>query len=283
MKKSILILPLLLMVSAACSNDNGKAEAFYAQAEQYYRAGDYKNASLWIDSIEVCYPKAFDIIRKGMVLQCRINQKIYERDLLVTDSLYNAALRDLDSLKPLFDLTRESEYQTERNYIHRKQGVSRTVSRSELLAQVTEGGEFRLISVYHGKGAIDHTGIRVELPDGSFSESASIAFDGAKNYRYTDGGMTTEMITYNLQQCKPVADMIALENVDKATVRYTGGKRYSLPLSASSRQSIAETYRLYRMLFVTDSLSKRREYGIKQLELADAQLMKLEGAPATSE
>lgn len=280
MKKSILIFPLVLL--ASCSNNNRNAAEIYAQAEQYYQAGDYKNASIWIDSIESCYPKAFDAIRDGMVLQCRINQKTYEQDLIKTDSLYNAAQHELDALKAQFELTRESEYQTERNYIYKRQRPPHTVSQSELRAQVTEKGEFRLISIYHGKGAIKHTGIRLELPDGSYSESATIAFDGAKNYRYTDGGMTTEMITYNLQQCKAVANMAALADGNRLTVRYTGGKKYALPLNRNQQQAIAQTYRLSQMLALTDSLSKRREYGIKQLELADAQLMKLESREESS-
>lgn len=274
MKKSIYILPIVLL--ASCSNDNRNAAEIYAQAEQYYQAGDYENASIWIDSIESCYPKAFEVIRDGMVLQCRINQKTYEQDLIKTDSLYNAAQHELDALKAQFELTRDGEYQTERNYIYKHRLPPRTVSQSELRAQVTEKGEFRLISIYHGTGAINHTGIRIELPDGSYGESATIAFDGAKNYRYTDGGMTTEMITYNLQQCKAVADIAVLANGSRLTVRYTGGKKYALPLNRNQQQAIAETYRLSQMLALTDSLSKRREYGIKQLELADAQLTKLE-------
>ena len=274
MKKASFIISLALL--AACSNDNQKAAEIYAQAEQYYQSGDYKNASIWIDSIEGSYPKAFDVIRNGMILRCKVNQKSYEHELLVTDSLYNAAQNELDALKSQFDLTRESEYQTERNYIYKKQRPSQTVSQSELRAQVTEKGEFRLISIYHGNSNINHTGIRIELPDGSYSESATIGFDGAKNYRYADGGKYTEMVTYNLKQCKSVVDMIAGSGESKLKVRYTGGKNYVLSLDRNRQQAIAETYRLSQMLALADSLSKRREYGIKQLELADTQLQKLE-------
>ena len=52
---------------------------------------------------------------------------------------------------------------------------------------------------------------------------------------------------------------------------------------AGVEAAIAETYRLAQALSMVDSLSKRREYGIKQLELADSQLLKLEGLQQSDE
>ena len=108
------------LLATACTGDEEKAAQLYAQAESYYNEGNYSAAQTWIDSIETSYPKAFETIKEGMVLQCRINQKVYEHDLLVTDSLYNIARQELDGLKSLFELSRESEYQTERNYVYKK-------------------------------------------------------------------------------------------------------------------------------------------------------------------
>ncbi len=275
MKKNLLFIAVALMATA-CTSDDKKAAEMYDKAEEFYTAGAYETARQWVDSIEVCYPKAFDAIKKGMVLQCRINQKVYERDLIVTDSLYNIAQSELSALMAQFTLTREGEQQTDANYIYKKQMPAKIISKSELRAQVTEKGDFRLMSIYHGSGAIKHTGIRIEHPDGSYNESATIAHDGAKNYRFSDGGKTTEIITYNTKQCRSIAEAIAQNNDEKLTVRYVGGKKYSLPLTKNSRQAIAQSYRLSQALALTDSLTKRRAYNIKQLELADAQLIKLE-------
>lgn len=282
MKNGCLLI-LVTLLASACTSDEKKAEQLYAQAESYYNEGNHYAAKIWIDSIEASYPKAFDAIRDGMVLQCRINQKVYEHDLLTTDSLYNMAKKELDALKPLFELSRESEYQTERNYVYKKSRPGQAITGSGLRAQVTESGEFRLISIYNGNKGINHTGIRVKKPDGSYCETASVAYDGARNYRFTDDGKTTEMVTYNKTQCYAVAELIVLSNNKELSVQFTGGRNYSMPLDNNTRLAIAETYRLAQALSMVDSLTKRREYGIKQLELADAQLLKLEGQQQSGE
>ena len=282
MRNGFLLILAALLVTA-CTSDEKKAAQLYAQAESYYNDGNYYAAKIWIDSIEASYPKAFDVIREGMVLQCRINQKVYERDLVTTDSLYNIAQKELDELKPLFELSRESEYQTERNYVYKKSRPGQAVTGSGLRAQVTESGEFRLISIYNGSKGINHTGIRVKKPDGTYCETASVAYDGARNYRFTDGGKTTEMVTYNKTQCYEVAELIVLSNNKELSVQFTSGSNYSMPLDKNTRLAIAETYRLAQALSMVDSLSKRREYGIKQLELADSQLLKLEGLQQSDE
>ena len=212
------------LLATACTGDEEKAAQLYAQAESYYNEGNYSAAQTWIDSIETSYPKAFGTIKEGMVLQCRINQKVYEHDLLVTDSLYNIARQELDGLKSLFELSRESEYQTERNYVDKKGRPGLAITGSGVRAQVNESGEFRLISIYNGNKGINHTGIRVKRPDGSYCETAAIAYDGARNYRFTDDGKSTEMITYNKSQCHEVAELIALSNDKKLTVQLTGGR-----------------------------------------------------------
>lgn len=276
MMKSQYLLILLTLVAAGCSNEDKKAAEMYAQAERYYDEGNYYTAKLWIDSIEASYPKAFDVIRDGMVLQCRINRKVYEHDLVMTDSLYNMAKHSLEELKPLFELTRETEYQTERNYIYKKAHTGSVIKASGLRAQVTESGDFRLISIYTGSHPINHTGIRIVSPDGSYCATDAVPYDGARNYRFTNDGKTTEIVTYNKTQCYAVAELIVLSSNRKLTVDYTGGKKYAIPLDKNTCLAIAETYRLAQVLSLTDSLAKRREYGIRQLEIADAQLIKLE-------
>ncbi len=274
MKNKVLLLPLVFM-ALACTSDEQKAGEMYAQAEQYYLAGEYTTATQWVDSIEATYPRAFDVIRNGMMLQCLINQKVYEQELLLIDSLYNIAQNELNTLKPQFDLVREGEYQTVANYIYKKHRPSAVVTKSELRSQVTEKGEFQLTSVVYGN-KVNHTGISIEQSDGSFARSATIAHDGAKNYRYNDDGKPVEMITYNMQQCRQVVDMIALSSDSKLKVQYTGGKKFSITLDKKSSDAITQTYRLAQVMALVDSLSLRRQYGIKQLELADRQLIKLE-------
>ena len=83
------------------------------------------------------------------------------------------------------------------------------------------------------------------------------------------------MVTYNMQQCANVVEALSAGN-DKITVRYKGDKKHSITIDKKSREAIAKTYRLARLMSLADSLQSRREYGILQLELADRQLIKLQ-------
>ena len=262
------------IILASCSDDEKNALAMYDTAQQYYLAGDYPTATLWVDSISKTYPQEVDVIRKGMVLQCNINQKRYEAELIYVDSMYNATNHELAELKPQFDLTREGKEQTLANYVYKNSRSKGEISRSELRSQVAENGAFQLTSIYCGSGKINHTAIEVEC-NGEQYATQSIAYDGGKNYRYTSGGKNIEMVTYNMQQCANVVEALSAGN-DKITVRYKGDKKHSITIDKKSREAIAKTYRLARLMSLADSLQSRREYGILQLELADRQLIKLQ-------
>ena len=274
MKHKILFLPLLLL-AVACNNNRENAEALYTQAEHLYEAGDYVAATHMIDSISKAYPQEVETIRRGMLLQCHVNQKHYEIELIRIDSLYNATVNKMNMLKNEFELVREGKEQTLANYVYKNTHSKKEISSSALRAHVTEKGDFILTSIYCGGSKINHTGISVIAPDGSTVPTKAIAYDGGKNYRYTTGGNNIEMVSYNLSQCGNAMEVIA-NGEGKMSVNYTGGKKYSLALDAAQRNKIAKTYRLARTMALSDSLQSQREYSIMQLELADRQLMKLQ-------
>lgn len=273
------ILPLLSLACVAmltaCNDNEKNALAMYDTAEQYYMTGDYATATLWVDSISKTFPQEFDVIRKGMMLQCHINQQRYEKELIYIDSLYNVATNEVAALKPQFELVREGKEQTLANYVYKNSRKKGEVTRSELRAHVTEDGGFQLTSVYCGGGKINHTGIVVAYGGNEYA-TQNIAYDGGKNYRYVSGGKAIEMVTYNTAQCRDAVEAIAQATDDKITIRYTGGKKHNITLDKKSREAIAKSYRLAQVWALSDSLQSRREFSILQLELADRQLMKLQ-------
>ena len=111
MKNRLFLLPLLLLV-VACGNNEKLAQEMYNEAERLYQIGDYIAATRWVDSISATYPQEVDVIRQGMLLQCHINQKRYEKDLIAVDSMYNAATDEYNSLKNKFELHKEGKEQT---------------------------------------------------------------------------------------------------------------------------------------------------------------------------
>jgi len=74
-------------------------------------------------------------------------------------------------------------------------------------AGVYESGEMYLASIYFGKNAINHTGMKLSVGD-TFVETPSIPYDGGLNFHFTDLGNVTEVVTYMGEKCEAAADFI---------------------------------------------------------------------------
>ena len=134
----------------------------------------------------------------------------------------------------------------------------------------------QLASVYYGNSPIKHSSIRASLPDKSKAETLAIGYDGANNYRFTNDGKYTEIVTYKDGQCSAIVSLIA-ENTDKKiTLTYLGGNRYTLSLDPVTREAVKATRDLYNLMRNVDDLEREYQLNVRTLELADKQVMQLE-------
>ena len=260
----------------ACGDSSRDASTQYEKALQLFKAGQYESAKNAIDSIEQLYPKAFKQIKEGMLLMCRIKQKESERNLLYIDSVLKVRQSELETAKKDFRFEKDAKYQTEGNYVYNKLPKQSAITRSQLKVLVTEHGQMQLASVYYGSAPLKHSSIRVTLPDKSKAETLAIGYDGANNYRFTDNGKYTEIVTYKDGQCSAVASLIA-DNTDKnITLTYLGGSRYTLTLDPLTREAAKATRHLYNLIRSVDDLNREYLLNVRTLELADKQVMQLE-------
>ena len=260
----------------ACGDSSRDASTQYEKALQLFKAGQYESAKNAIDSIEQLYPKAFKQIKEGMLLMCRIKQKESERNLLYIDSVLKVRQSELETAKKDFRFEKDAKYQTEGNYVYNKLPKQSAITRSQLKVLVTEHGQMQLASVYYGSAPLKHSSIRVTLPDKSKAETLAIVYDGANNYRFTDNGKYTEIVTYKDGQCSAVASLIA-DNTDKnITLTYLGGSRYTLTLDPLTREAVKATRHLYNLIRSVDDLNREYLLNVRTLELADKQVMQLE-------
>lgn len=259
-----------------CGDNSHEASEQYEKAVKLFEAGQYESARNAIDSIEQLYPKAFKQIKQGMLLLCKVKQKESERNLLYIDSVLKVKQGELEAAKKNFRFEKDAKYQTEGNYVYNKLPKQQTINRSQLKVLVTENGQMQLASVYYGSTPLKHSSIRVTLPDKSKAETLAIGYDGANNYRFTNDGKYTEIVTYKDGQCSAVASLIA-DNTDKAiTLTYLGGNRYTLALDRLTREAVKATRDLYNLMRSVDDLSREYQLNVRTLELADKQVMQLE-------
>ncbi len=264
----------------ACRNNNSTANLQYEKALKHFEAEEYTLAKAAIDSIELLCPKAFDQIKAGMLLMCRVKQKESERNLLYIDSVLKVKEHELNIAKRDFRFEKDEKYQTEGNYIYKKLPQQTAIDRSQLKVLVTENGQLQLASVYHGITPLKHSSIRASLPDKSKAETLVIGYDGANNYRFTHAGKHTEIVTYKDGQCSAVVSLIANNSDKNIEITYLGGNRYNLSLNAVTREAVKATRELSNLMKSVDDLKREYQLNIRTLELADKQVMQLEAQQA---
>ncbi|MDB0680365.1 hypothetical protein PL418_02100 [Barnesiella intestinihominis] len=264
------------IVLFSCGDNSNEANAQYEKAQKLFENGQYANAKNAIDSIELLYPKAFKQIKAGMLLMCRVKQKESEQNLLYIDSVLKVRQTELEAAKKNFRFEKDAKYQTEGNYIYKKLPKQAAINRSQLKVLVTENGQMQLASVYYGSTPIKHSSIRATLPDKSKAETLVIGYDGANNYRFTNDGKYTEIVTYKDGQCSAVAAIIANNTSKKITLTYLGGNRYTLSLDPVTREAVKATRELANLMKNVDDLKREYQLNVRTLELADKQVLQLE-------
>ncbi|MEG1587023.1 MAG: hypothetical protein RR346_09115 [Bacteroidales bacterium] len=243
MKRNILFLSTALLF-AACSNNTDKAALLLEEARDLYSAGSLNQAKIRIDSMRSAYPKEFPQIREGVQLMRLIELKENERNLSYADSLLIVKKEEAKELQKDFVFVKEEQYEQLGTYVFKGLTVERNVERNYIRTGVNEYGEMQIASVYFGKGNINHTGIKVEIKDGSNAETIAVPYDGGTNYRFSDGGNQTEIVTYKKDKDNGVINFINVYNDQRIKVTYTGGKPYVIYLDDLSKKAIVKTNEL---------------------------------------
>lgn len=272
MKKSAICIALAAVTLTGCNNDEKKAQARLDSARNMYERNELFAAKSEIDSIRILYPKEFKVIREGLTLMRRVEQKEAERNLAFCDSLIPIRQQELEGLKKGFNLEKDSAYNEIGNYVSKQQTIERNIQRCYIRSGVNEKGEMYLASVYFGANPLNHTGIKLSTKDGLFAETPAIPYDGGVNYRFKDLGNTTEVVTYQGEKCEDAVKFIFANQKERIKVEYTGGKPYILYIADADKKAIASTYELATVLSDIEGLTKEKEKAIKKLAYLEKKL-----------
>lgn len=269
------LLPAALLL-AACSSNTERASLLLEEARDLYETGRYNQAKLAIDSMRNTYPKEFDLIREGQQLMRRIDLEENRRNLAYADSLLEVRRLEADSIGKAFTFEKEEGYEELGKYVYKGMGVERNVQRCYIRTDVDEYGRMNIASVYYGKGNLEHTGIRVEVKDGSNAETVAVPYDGGRNYRFEDGGMKTEVVTYNRDKENGVINFINQYAGERIKVTYTGGKPYVIYLDDFSKKAIAETYELAQVLSDITRLGQEKKVAEGKIQFLEQKIAEKE-------
>ncbi len=246
MKKILCLLCLFTLFS--CSNQDEKAKKELEKARLYYEKQEFLAARQTLDSLKVKYPKAYPVLKEGLQLMREVKLAEQKRNLAYADSMLIIKSAEAESLKKDFIFEKDKTYDDTGKYIYKQQAAERGYQRSYIRSGVNEFGEMYIASVYYGGVPIKHTSLKVSSKDGEYTETATIPYDGGTNYSFTDGGMTTETVTYLGEKGRDVALFIYNHQKEPLKASYLGGKSYSIQISDTDKKAMAATYDLATVL-----------------------------------
>lgn len=263
MKKSIFGL-LFFVLLVACNQNEKEAQARLDRADQFYRLNAFATAKQEIDSLRILYPKEYKILKKGLTLMRLVEIKEQARNIAFCDSLLPIRVEELQTLVKNFVFEKDSVYDEIGRYVWKQQTIEKNVERCYIRSGVNEKGEMYLASVFYGSAPIEHTSIKLSTKDSLTAETASIAYDGGNNYRFDDGGMKTEVVTYKGDAAVDAVKFIYNTPVkERIKVEYKGKKPYVIYLADGDQKAIQATYELASVLNEIEQLKQMAEKSAK--------------------
>lgn len=254
MKKGLLMMCLCCTLFS-CNDTEKKAEEKLQAARHAFEQGSYNEAKILIDSIKTLYPKAFDVRRAGIGLMQEIELKEQERSLLYLDSMLQAKQQVFDAIKSKYVFEKDAEYQNIGHYLHPSQIIEKNLHRSFLRFQVDENGIMSMTSIYCGFRNIHHIAVKVIAPDGSFAETPA----SKDSYETTDLGEKIEKADYKMGEDGNVMGFLYLNKDKNIKVQYRGEHPYSIAMSPTDRQALADVYELAQLLSSISEIKKNME------------------------
>ncbi len=254
MKRFLYLVSLLAFF--ACQNNEKAAKEELQKAQTLYENHEYSGSKQVLDSLKVKYPKEFPVLKEGQFLRKEIELAEQNRNLMFCDSLLKIKTIEVEPLKKDFIFEKDPEYEDIGKYIYKTQRIENNVQKSYLRSGVNELGEMFISSIYYGGKPIKHTALKVSVKNGEYAETESIAPDGSNNYSFTDGGMTTETVTYINGKDNGVILFIYNQAKEPIKVSYLGEKEVSITLSENDKAAIVKTYDLSSTLLEIERLKK---------------------------
>ena len=249
----------------ACNKKRVDAHTYLENARNFYTNADYDSAQKMLDSMKVFYPKDFKMLKEGLRLGRLVELKQQARNLMLCDSMLQIRVKERDSMKSDFIFEKNPEYDEIGKYYQKSQRLENNLQHSYIRSGVNELGVMELASVYYGDRPIHHTGLKVSNPKEEYTETEVIPYDGGMNYSFTNLDMTTEVVTY--MNSKDNGVILFIYNNVKLPLKaeYTGGEKYGITISPSSKEAVIKTVDFSVVLSDIDKLHKEKEKASKRI------------------
>lgn len=262
----------ILTSCGGANNKNSEAELMFANAQAEFDKGAYSQALIELDSLKTKYPSAIEIQKRALHLRTLIDEKTTLDEIKANDSLLAAANQQKQMLGKNFTFIKTKDM-VEGYHVLKSASKRPLVQRTGIEARIDEQGKIYLITLLYGN-PVKHTKISVSSATGGEAFSSEIPYNGSTNYRFVNEGVSNEMITFRAEQCDTLNSFVAANKGSKLKLNFIGKKRFSIPLSTTDKNMIADTYDYSNAIINGKKAESQKLYLNKKLEIAREQIKK---------
>lgn len=256
------------ILSISCGSGNPQAKELLSQANYAYQSGEYTSAITLLDSLKKTYPTDVDVQKSAMYLRTLADEQIVLSQMQSNDSALAASEQALASMVSNFTFIKDADM-VEGYTINNATKSNPLVNRTGLEARIDEHANLYLVSLLNGNKA-NHD--RVEVLNGvEFASTEAVPYNGSTNYRFNAGGVNNEMVTFRGGKADTLCMFVADHRNAKLKLNFLGGKRVSVPLSASDAKAIANTYDYARALQANREANNQKKYLDAKLQITRQQ------------
>lgn len=239
----ITIIAAIAFAGVSCGNSSktsDEAEAMLSEAEQLSRQGNYDSAVAMLDSLCKTRPTETDAVKQAMHLKAQTLEKSFVAQMAQVDSIIAVNAPVVEKIAPIFKVVKTQEM-VEGYRVAASIAGKELINRTDIEPRIDDGGNLYIVSLLHGVAA-EHDRLRVNCGAGS-AETQAVPYDKSRNYRFSDDGVTNEMVTFHYDECADFCQFIA-DNADaKLSLTFVGKKQHTVPLSDALKRAIVESYR----------------------------------------
>lgn len=262
------LISLAALLLTACSSGEKEARALLKQAERAYEQGHYQQSIALIDSIKSRYPKAFDTRRESQLLMRKASLKEQELNVAFLDSIIGEKQALLAEVNHLYLFEKDTVYQQLGNYIHPSQQLEKNLHRAHLSFRVNERGELTMTSIYCGKQAIHHSGVKVIAPDGTYMETPA----ARETYESSVLGEQIEKSDFRLGEDGGVMEFIYRHAKEKLKLEFKGDRTFTTNMTPADCEALVAVYDLAHLLDFICEMQTEREAGAVKIRFIKKQM-----------
>lgn len=262
------LISLATLLLSACNSGEKEARALLKRAETAYEQGNYQQSIAIIDSIKSRYPKAFDTRRESQLLMRKASLQEQEQNVAFLDSVIREKQILLSEVSGHYLFEKDTAYQQLGNYIHPSQLLEKNLHRAHLSFRTNERGELTMTSIYCGKQAIHHSGVKVIAPDGTYMETPT----AHETYESSVLGEQIEKSDFRLGEDGGVMEFIYRHAKEKLKLEFKGDRSFTTQMTPADCEALVAVYDLAHLLDFICEMQSEREANLVKIRFIKKQM-----------